>query len=277
MASVAELQDAFVAGQLQEALDGSRAWLTATLGLNPDLIASSSSFALLCHDVDIGLDVPNMDSDLEAAIAIYMQSIFELNATGDLLSIADVLRITSPVPTELGLIWGSFLAAMHETAEADKFLTRALEKLRAGIRAQPAQADEFTALYETAFEILVSKVILADAACDPGAVQRRIEADATLRGSTKVSLLELLESVKVPSSPAPEASQGQIGGPRLARTSPHGIRQTSPSVLADPSNQVMIGAVAIAAVCAYKYRSQIQASVYDVFQALGDIKSMLLG
>ncbi|KDO32721.1 hypothetical protein SPRG_02419 [Saprolegnia parasitica CBS 223.65] len=277
MASVPELQDAFVAGDLQTALDGSRTWLTASLHLNPDLIAASSSLGLLCADISVGLDAPPMDQDLEATIAIFMQSIFEVNAVNELLLIADVLRITSPIPCELGLIWASFLAAMSETTEADKFLTRTLETLRAGILADPFRAEDLTALYETAYEILVSKVFLADTTCDVRAILRRIDADKVLRGSAKASLGELLESIEAPTV----APQAPSTAPSKANRSPRPLPVRTPaaphSVLTDTSTQVMIGAVAVAAVCAIKYRSQLQASAHDVLQALGDIKGMLLG
>ncbi|EQC32542.1 hypothetical protein SDRG_09865 [Saprolegnia diclina VS20] len=277
MASVAELQDAFVAGDLQTALDGSRAWLTASLHLNPDLVAASSSLNLLCADINVGLDAPPMDEDLEATIAIFMQSIFELNTANELLSLADVLRITSPIPCELGLIWASFLAAMSETAEANTFLTRTLETLRAGMQADPSRVEELTALYETAYEILVSKVFLANASCDARTILRQIDADKVLRSSAKASLGELLESIEVPAAAPVATSTTPSKTNNAPRPLPGRTPAASHSVLTDTSTQIMIGAVAVAAVCAIKYRSQLQASAYDVLQALGDIKGMLLG
>ncbi|OQS00327.1 hypothetical protein THRCLA_06021 [Thraustotheca clavata] len=278
--NIDELQDAFVAGRLQEALDGSRAWLTSHLHLNPQLIAESSSLDLLAADIDVDIATSIIADGIEPVIAIYMQSIFELNMVNEILTLADVLRITTPLPCEVGVMWGAFLAAMGELNQADKFLNRVLDKLRIVIHGPNQGNNDLIALYEKVYETLVTKVYLVDTKCNVRACQRQLDVDDILRETTKAFLIASLElhyeACSRPPAPAPVPKTRTIGGmPRqpTARKAP----TASAPMLSNTSTQIMIGAVAFGAVCAVKYRSQIQASAYEVLQAIGEIKGMLLG
>ncbi|ETW08495.1 hypothetical protein H310_01062 [Aphanomyces invadans] len=282
----------FVSGQLKESLVASREWLVNQLNLNVDVIAAKTNLPLLGKGVHVAVDdsASVLDDETERAIAVYMQSTFELNEPDEILLLADALRILSPVPYHVGLHWGSFLAAMGYKTESQELFTRTLAALEVD-----AAHDATIAYrkYEEMLIALVTKVWLGEEmtiSTNKQTLLDFIQRNTTLTDNSKSKVVDLVEQhiLKRPSHSAqavtdiPSPQTTDIPAPRSPRSiTPHNISSSggasSTSFLADPTTPLIIGAAAVAAVCAIKYRSQLHTSLGEVMTTLQEAKGLLFG
>ncbi|RHY39956.1 hypothetical protein DYB30_004423 [Aphanomyces astaci] len=286
------METLFVSGQLKESLDASREWLTNHLHLNEQVIAANTNLSLLGNEVHVGVnDSDNvLDDESERVLAVYMQSTFELNAPDETLLLADVLRIMSPVPYHVGLFWGSFLSAMGHYTDAQAFFSRTLDALEQQFHNTPDSAI-VCRQYEEMFHALVSKVWLGDqVASNAPTLLDLIRNNAVLTPTFKSKLILLVEQrdVESSSSPPPPPPSSSASSPlvpppptashRSPSMQPKSTRTTTAtSFLTEPSTQLMLGAAAVAAVCAIKYRSHLHTSMNDVLSTLHEAKGLLFG
>ncbi|CAK4077592.1 unnamed protein product [Aphanomyces euteiches] len=270
----------FVGGRLTEALEKSREWLTNQLHLDVDMVAAKTNLPLLNKEIHITVDDNDaLDEDIERVLAVYMQSTFELNAPDELLVLADVVRILSPVPYHIGLFWSSFLVAMDQKDEARTFLVRALQHLKDHINGVETTESHLYRRYDEMVNILLTKIWLPETT-NSAILTKRIQDDAVLTAASKAKYIEQIQlyyqgtSVAVTEPSTSSSTQATTVKPVTTQDT---SQNSSGSILSDPSTQLVLGAAAVAAVCAIKYRSHLHTSVNDLVSTLSDVKGLLFG
>ncbi|KAF0690463.1 Aste57867_18195 [Aphanomyces stellatus] len=281
MMAVEAIEAHFVRGELEDSLRESREWLTQQLHLNAEVVSANTNLVLLGNEISIATDTGlPIDDDIERVFAVYIQSAFELNAPDEVLLIADTLRLLSPLPFHIGLYWGSFLVAMGQSDEAERFLLRTLEVLKPQTSSDRQIARQFSEM----FHVLLTKIWIPNVS-DPVALVQRVQTSGGLTETSKAKFIQLIqaqhkskdEPASVSTRPSPPRESKRLSQSSTKQKSADQSSSNAASILTDPSTQMMIGAAAVAAVCAIKYRSHLNTSVSDIMTTLNDVKGLFFG